>query len=97
MLVAAFGEKLREILFPDSGQTMRAVAAGLVCDGYQDEATISYFLDLRFGDAKFRRMDLIIGGVNKHDRHFDRRRCAWPAIVVDRRRSASRITAEYRQ
>src|ERR1700730_19463770 len=45
--------------------------AGLARDGKQNEPSTLYLLDFPFDDAKLRRVDYIIGRVDRQQRSFD--------------------------
>jgi hypothetical protein len=46
-----FFQQLFQVLLPQSGPSVRAVAVGLVGSGYQHEFSIFHFLDFALGDA----------------------------------------------
>src|ERR1700683_2383662 len=64
-------EQLREVLLPNSGPGVGAMAMRLFRSGQQYEAAVPDAFDFAFGDAKFRRIDEVIGGVDLQQRRLD--------------------------
>ena len=71
MLRFGFGEEFDEIVLPDGGGGVGAVAAGLVGDGDEDELCVRHLFGEFFGDAKLGWVDEVVGGVDVHDRDGD--------------------------
>src|ERR1700674_910774 len=67
-LVAFAGavEEFPQVLLPDGRPGVRAVTMGLFRSRQQKKSSILYALDLALGDAKFRRIDKIIRGIDEH-------------------------------
>ena len=59
-----FGEELLEILLPNGGEGVRAVATGLVGFGEEDRLAVFYALDLGFEKVLIRGIDQVIGGID---------------------------------
>src|SRR6185437_9770866 len=66
-----FGEEFDEVVLPDGGLGVGAVAVGLVGDGDEDELRVRHFPGELFGDAELGRIDVVVGGVDVHDRDGD--------------------------
>src|SRR6185437_11487292 len=62
-----FGEEFDEVVLPDGGLGVGAVAVGLVGDGDEDELRVRHFPGELFGDAELGRIDVVVGGVDVHD------------------------------
>jgi len=61
------GEEVDEVLLPDGGVGVGAVAAGGVGDGDKDELCVGHLRDHLFCDTKLRGIDEIVGGVDPED------------------------------
>src|SRR2546422_7023868 len=59
-----FFEQFRQVLLPQGGARMRAVAARFIADGKQNEARILYSLDFAFGHAQLGRIDKVVRGID---------------------------------
>ncbi len=44
---------------------MRAVTTGLIRDGQENELALLHTLDVPLADSQFRRVDLVVGGVDR--------------------------------
>lgn len=61
------GEEVDEVLLPDDGVGVGAMASSGVGDGDVDEFGVRHLLDHLFGYAKFRRVDEVVSGVDPED------------------------------
>ena len=71
MFGLGFGEELDEVILPDVGLSVGAVAAGFGGRGDVDELAARDSLDLLLADTEVGRIDEVVGGVDEHDGDFD--------------------------
>ena len=67
LLLRRLLQQLDEVVFPDGGLGVGAVAAGCVGGGDEDELGVRHLLDQLLGDAQLRRVDEVVGGVDPED------------------------------
>ena len=65
------GEEVGEVLLPDGGLGVGAVAASGIGDGDEDELGVGYLCDHFFCDAQLGWVDEIVGRVDPEDRGGD--------------------------
>ena len=70
-LFGGLGHEVDEVLLPDDGLGVGAVAAGGVGDGDEDELRVGHAGDHLFGDAELGRVDEVVGGVDPEDGRGD--------------------------
>ena len=76
------------MLLPQLGERMGAVPASPIADGNQDILPAFHALDLAFQDSQFRRVDLIVGRVDRNQRRLDRLEVGRGIVIA---RSVKRI------
>jgi hypothetical protein len=64
-------EKVDEVVLPDGGLGVGAVAAGGISDGEKDELRVGHQWNHFFCHAEFGRVDEVVGGVDPKDRSGD--------------------------
>jgi hypothetical protein len=67
MLMRRFVQEFLQVLLPYSRVSVGAVTVSFVGNRQQNEASMLYPPDFTFGNAKFRRIDEVIGGIDEHD------------------------------
>src|SRR5262249_34171685 len=58
-------QQLEKVIFPEYGEVVGLVAAGFIAKRDENVAALLHTLDLALEDAEFRRVDFIIGGVDR--------------------------------
>src|SRR5436190_22186779 len=77
----SFLQQLHQFIFPQRCDGMTAMAARFVAEGDDDRPAARDTLDLALKNPKLRRIDQIVGGINREQRRanfFE----VWPGIVI---------------
>lgn len=82
MLRLGFGEELNEVLLPDGGGGVGAVAVSLIGDGDEDELGVRHLLGEFFGDAELGWVDEVVGGTDVHHGDGDLREVGLGVVVA---------------
>src|SRR5665213_1281283 len=76
-------EQFLQMLLPHRRQRMRSMPARLVALGDEDGFAALYPADFAFEDSQVRRVDQIVGGIDRQQRRPDRLQCR-PRVIIAR-------------